>query len=211
MGKCRGSEGFNLVEAAIVLGVVGLVIGGIWVAASGVQRNMYRSEVKSVLQRGDQNFQAVWKNIPFVNDGSNFVLITPTIFPPAEVVNASTLGAPYTNYDFGSALVYRSPGGVVYELYADLTGGTTRMTATIGPLDRADCNWFGRSFSTIVPHGQTGQTWGQVYVTTSSGTTTELNYDWDGLFNIGDPMVAYLNNGCEAGRVNFITVRYPQN
>ncbi len=30
------SPGFNLVEAAIVLGVVGLVIGGIWVAAASV-------------------------------------------------------------------------------------------------------------------------------------------------------------------------------
>jgi len=29
-------RGFNLIEAAIVLGVVGLVIGGIWVAASSV-------------------------------------------------------------------------------------------------------------------------------------------------------------------------------
>jgi len=32
-------KGFNLVEAAIVLGVVGLVIGGIWVAASSVAEN----------------------------------------------------------------------------------------------------------------------------------------------------------------------------
>lgn len=32
--------GFSLIEAAIVLGVVGLVIGGIWVAASAVQEGM---------------------------------------------------------------------------------------------------------------------------------------------------------------------------
>lgn len=32
-------RGFNLVEAAIVLGVVGLVIGGLWVAASSVMFN----------------------------------------------------------------------------------------------------------------------------------------------------------------------------
>lgn len=30
-------RGFNLIEAAIVLGVVGLVIGGIWVAAAAHQ------------------------------------------------------------------------------------------------------------------------------------------------------------------------------
>lgn len=33
----RTRKGFNLIEAAIVLGVVGLVIGGIWVAASAVR------------------------------------------------------------------------------------------------------------------------------------------------------------------------------
>jgi len=32
------TRGFNLVEAAIVLGVVGLVIGGIWVAAASVSQ-----------------------------------------------------------------------------------------------------------------------------------------------------------------------------
>ncbi len=32
-------HGFNLVEAAIVLGVVGLVIGGVWVAASAITTN----------------------------------------------------------------------------------------------------------------------------------------------------------------------------
>jgi hypothetical protein len=36
----RRKRGFNLIEAAIVLGVVGLVIGGIWVAASSVSRTM---------------------------------------------------------------------------------------------------------------------------------------------------------------------------
>lgn len=33
------SSGFSLIEAAIVLGVVGLVIGGIWVAAAAVSEN----------------------------------------------------------------------------------------------------------------------------------------------------------------------------
>ncbi len=36
----RRRRGFNLIEAAIVLGVVGLVIGGIWVAAAEVSERM---------------------------------------------------------------------------------------------------------------------------------------------------------------------------
>lgn len=45
MKSCRAcvknarSRGFNLVEAAIVLGVIGLVIGGIWTAAASVSFN----------------------------------------------------------------------------------------------------------------------------------------------------------------------------
>jgi type II secretory pathway pseudopilin PulG len=30
----QSQQGFNLIEAAIVLGVIGLVIGGIWVGAA---------------------------------------------------------------------------------------------------------------------------------------------------------------------------------
>ena len=44
--KAPHRKGFNLVEAAIVLGVVGLVIGGIWVAAGYFQ---YRSVINKIV------------------------------------------------------------------------------------------------------------------------------------------------------------------
>ena len=40
----KRQSGFNLIEAAIVLGVIGLVIGGIWVAAASVSRNFKLAE-----------------------------------------------------------------------------------------------------------------------------------------------------------------------
>lgn len=43
--KCR--RAFSLIEAAIVLGVVGLVIGGIWIAAAAL---MYKWEYEKFLQ-----------------------------------------------------------------------------------------------------------------------------------------------------------------
>jgi hypothetical protein len=47
----RARRGFNLVEAAIVLGVVGLVIGGIWTAASAVrQKTLINQAVMGMLQ-----------------------------------------------------------------------------------------------------------------------------------------------------------------
>lgn len=39
MHKQKSCSGFNLIETAIVLGVVGLIIGGIWVAAAAVSEN----------------------------------------------------------------------------------------------------------------------------------------------------------------------------
>lgn len=38
-------RGFNLIEAAIVLGVIGLVIGGIWVAASEVNKRNTANQI----------------------------------------------------------------------------------------------------------------------------------------------------------------------
>lgn len=44
---CRSvkSSGFSLIEAAVVLGVIGLVIGGIWAAAATVQENRRQSRM----------------------------------------------------------------------------------------------------------------------------------------------------------------------
>lgn len=45
--KTKHEQGFSLVEAAIVLGVVGLVIGAIWVAAATVRANMKQNQAVS--------------------------------------------------------------------------------------------------------------------------------------------------------------------
>ncbi len=63
-------RGFNLVEAAIVLGVVGLVIGGIWTAASAARLSFQVSEIqKAVLQ----TCQTASQLVP--------VSLVPTTFP----------------------------------------------------------------------------------------------------------------------------------
>lgn len=53
-------RGFNLVEAAIVLGVIGLVIGGIWTAASAVQRNMKLNELVTLISTINSNLQSLY-------------------------------------------------------------------------------------------------------------------------------------------------------
>lgn len=47
----RLRKGFNLIETAIVLGVVGLVIGGIWVAASAAYDRQKSNELASTILR----------------------------------------------------------------------------------------------------------------------------------------------------------------
>src|SRR5262249_49142334 len=38
--RAPSNAGFNLIEAAIVLGIVGLIVGGIWAAAGSAYENM---------------------------------------------------------------------------------------------------------------------------------------------------------------------------
>lgn len=56
----RRQRGFNLIEAAIVLGVVGLVIGGIWVAAAAVQSNLRESDASKGLLQIVQNVRNLY-------------------------------------------------------------------------------------------------------------------------------------------------------
>ena len=44
-------RGFNLIEIAIVLGVTGVVIGGVWVATSSVRENMAAAEIAKEIIR----------------------------------------------------------------------------------------------------------------------------------------------------------------
>jgi len=58
--RAKARRGFNLVEAAIVLGVVGLVIGGIWVAAAAVQSNLRKSDASKGLIQIVQNVRNLY-------------------------------------------------------------------------------------------------------------------------------------------------------
>lgn len=53
-------SGFNLVEAAIVLGIIGLVIGGIWAAAATVHQQYKVSRYMASLSGFTQKLQAVF-------------------------------------------------------------------------------------------------------------------------------------------------------
>ena len=53
-------KGFNLIEAAIVLGIVGLVVGGIWVAATSVYANLRAKTASDQLLKIAQGVRALY-------------------------------------------------------------------------------------------------------------------------------------------------------
>ncbi|MGB4102270.1 MAG: hypothetical protein WBK91_10250, partial [Alphaproteobacteria bacterium] len=58
--RAAKNKGFNLIEAAIVLGIVGLVVGGIWVAATSVYANLRSKRATDELLAVAQNVRALY-------------------------------------------------------------------------------------------------------------------------------------------------------
>lgn len=99
-------EGFNLVEAAIVLGVVGLVIGGIWVAASAVTEAQRLSnaitQISQIVSNTKNLFHSTTVSNIEISDAQNPQLLT-AIFPADTIIS----GAPV------------NPWGREYRVYID--------------------------------------------------------------------------------------------
>lgn len=91
--RCRG---FTLTEAAIVLGIVGLILGAIWVAAASVYGNMR-------VKRGSEQLLTIAQNVrqlmatstqfggnPPANTGTNITvgMLNKNVFP-TDVLNAA--------------------------------------------------------------------------------------------------------------------------
>lgn len=80
----RSSHAFSLIEAAIVLAIVGLVIGGIWVAASAVSFTRNISSVSSDLATIAQNIRSKGNSTfwvgPVVSSGSTTTYFQTTLY-----------------------------------------------------------------------------------------------------------------------------------
>jgi Tfp pilus assembly protein PilE len=58
----NAEAGFNLIEAAIVLGIVGLIVGGIWAAAAAAYENMRQQSASRNLLAFAQNIRNFYAN-----------------------------------------------------------------------------------------------------------------------------------------------------
>lgn len=158
-------RGFNLVEAAIVLGVVGLVIGGIWVAASALQKNMTINNLAN--------------QISFMAD------CTRKFITPDQTVNAYQF-LPASGCMPGDMSVWTSPHGTTFRnaysefLYVYIIGdGYIRFY--FQPRSVADCN---QLVNTLVSRfGSSGEYLAKVNVLTMSGPIDYLPTDFSTSIN----------------------------
>lgn len=63
----KSRPGFSLVEAAIVLGVIGLVIGGIWVTASALYRRHQVNQFVQLATLSLKKFDELYKDMPIIS------------------------------------------------------------------------------------------------------------------------------------------------
>ncbi len=114
-------RGFNLIEAAIVLGVVGLVIGGIWVAAAAVSSTL---KINETIKGNLSTVRCIQRLISSADSSSiGAVAIEQTVrdagcFPANWKASGtgveSPLGGPITVFNF-------APDGYFYLQYDGLT------------------------------------------------------------------------------------------
>lgn len=94
----RVRTGFSLIEAAIVLGIAGLVIAGIWLAATSVSDNLKTSSLITGLMAITRNTQLTFSRNDAQSLGNNVditsALINASAFP-SDWVSGNTVKHPF--------------------------------------------------------------------------------------------------------------------
>lgn len=84
-------KGFNLIEAALVLGIIGGIIGGIWVAASAVTESrkitQMAGDVLSICDRGGRVFPA--NTPPATTAEVHLQALAANVYPATWIVGSS--------------------------------------------------------------------------------------------------------------------------
>lgn len=99
----EAKRGFTLTEIAIVLGIVGLILGAIWVAAAAVYNNLRTSKGTTELLVTVQNIRALYATSGLVDAGADMPVNAPPAagggrtYLQAGVFPADTLDNPNVN------------------------------------------------------------------------------------------------------------------
>ena len=88
-------SGFTLTESAIILGIIGIVLGGVWAATGGVYGNLKIQQSQNQLTTIVQNIRSVinnstnFSNFPGTDITDN--LVNRSIFPADALANNATI------------------------------------------------------------------------------------------------------------------------
>lgn len=202
-------KGFNLIESAIVLGVIGLVIGGIWIAAADIARTTRRNEIRATFLEMKTRIEQRWARMPYTGGVCGlYVCLTTSLFDPAQTFPVASV--PHAAYWSVADYLYKSPSGLFYTVYGN--GSNEFTTYQVGYLDLSDCLWFGMNIIALAPWGTAGDggelggTSAHLWLANAGGTDQSYYFDKDG-FNTGTPMITWLKSSCENGATNILGVR----
>ncbi|MGB9154019.1 MAG: type II secretion system protein [Alphaproteobacteria bacterium] len=90
----KRKKGFTLTEIAIVLGIIGLILGAIWVAAAGVYQNQRIAHANTALLRTAQGVRSLFatsSNVGTAGDITNSVILAGAV--PSDLVVGTGVGA----------------------------------------------------------------------------------------------------------------------
>lgn len=94
----KKKRGFTLTEIAIVLGIIGLILGAIWVAAGAVYQNLRVSKAQTELLQITQAIRTLYATQTVVDSvaAQNLTtsLIAAKVFP-SDSVNGNTVNGPW--------------------------------------------------------------------------------------------------------------------
>lgn len=120
-------RGFSLIESAIVLGIVGLVIGGIWVAAASVQ----------AANKRDDAAKALLQIVPIVRNLFKGFEITADLDITAAVFRSNTV--PGTYIDEGAGVVRNPWNGSITVALIISNGAPTQIGINMTNVPKSAC------------------------------------------------------------------------
>lgn len=219
----RQQKAFSLIEAAIVLGIIGLVISGVWVASSTVSSRLRLKDTMDVVMQLRQTAFSMAKQMPFcatyngVGCDSNYFDLTGHLLRTGAPGGFNRMSSSFLTNGRTYFAAYLHPGSDYYDdegnhvhsstcissvMYLDVRGSSIAVTGaqkTNGPLCVAMSRHY-LDYAGPPPSGGTNSiTW--LRQTFGAGAVTELTWDK------GDPKpdTAALTAVCQtATRINAI-------
>ncbi len=141
-------KGFSLLEAAVVLGVVGLVIGGVWGVYSSVRASMQSNLLHQQTLNLVSSVRDYYANrpLPAAAGSITSTLQTKGRFPeemcPANCLSASTPSSPSPRNAYGGTATVNIPNPATY---------SNQFYITYASVDKKGCMELGMKLSARAP------------------------------------------------------------